>query len=158
MRFILNFFDKISAAKESVREDHKEEDLLLNIATKVMDIMETKIATQRAELDVIVDSTLILWRKCKEVFSKHQTGSDENYRWVLKLENFGKWLYILNVVHEAMIYFDISTIDPAVFAHCSLRLGLIYESLANINQNKKLSGQMEEAHDQLFRSTKLSKL
>jgi hypothetical protein len=35
-----------------------------------------------------------------------------------------------------MCYFDISSIDPAVFAHCSLRLGLTYESLANVNSRK----------------------
>ena len=34
----------IIAAKESLKEDYKEEDLLLNIATKLMDIIVTKIS------------------------------------------------------------------------------------------------------------------
>ena len=42
------------------------------------------------DLDVIVDITLLLWRKCKDVFQKYQTGSEDNYRWVTKLENFSK--------------------------------------------------------------------
>ena len=48
-----------------------------------------------------------------------------------------------------MCYFDISTIDPAVFAHCSLRLGLTYESLANVNSRKstKESSSLNETAD-----------
>lgn len=39
-----------------------------------------------------------------------------------------------------MCYFNISSIDPAVFGHCSLRLGLTYESLANINFKRFTKG------------------
>jgi hypothetical protein len=39
-----------------------------------------------------------------------------------------------------MCIFEISTIDPAVFAHCSLRLGLTFESLANVNSKKLTKG------------------
>jgi len=103
------------------------------------------------DLDVIVDVTLLLWRKCKDIFQKYQTGSEDNFKWVTKLENFSKWLFILNVIHESMCTFEISTIDPAVFAHCSLRLGLTYESLANVNSKKltkESSSVVETADDQ----------
>ena len=46
----------------------------------------------------------------------------------------------LNIIHESMCIFEISTIDPAVFAHCSLRLGLTFESLANVNSKKLTKG------------------
>ena len=45
-------------------------------------------------------------------------------------------MFVLNVAHNSMCYFNVSTIDPAVFAHCSLRLGLVYESLANVLARK----------------------
>jgi hypothetical protein len=48
----------------------------------------------------------------------------------------------LNVVHESMCYFNISSIDPGVFAHCTLRLGLVYESLANIGSRKSALSSM----------------
>ena len=35
-----------------------------------------------------------------------------------------------------MVYFNISIIDPAVFATCSIRLSMIYESLASMNMKK----------------------
>ncbi len=125
-----------------------------------MAIMDSETKPENVDLDIIVDTTLLLWRRCKEIFQKHQTGNEENYKWVFKLDNFAKWLFILNVVHESMCYFNISTIDPAVFAHCSLRLGLIYESLAFIETKKtKNSDTMTEAEEQFFKSstTKLSK-
>ena len=50
---------------------------------------------------------------------------------VTKIENFPKWLFILNVTHESMCYFGFATIDLLVFIHCSLRLGLVYESVAS---------------------------
>ena len=46
----------------------------------------------------------------------------------------------MNVVHDTMCRFDMATIDPAVFAHCSLRLGLIYESLANVSNKRSTKG------------------
>ena len=147
-------FDNDPAEKNSIREDQKDEDLLLNVANRLQAIMDSKIPPEATDLDIIVDTTLLLWRKCKDIFQKFQTGSEENYRWVFKLENFGKWLFILNVVHDSMVCFNIATIDPAVFAHCSLRLGLIYESLAYI-VNKKNQG-MNEMEEQFFRATKFS--
>jgi len=146
---------------DETMKDVKEEDLLLNISYRLMAIMDAETRPEAVDLDVIVDTTLLLWRRCKDVFQKHQTGNEENYKWVFKLDNFGKWLFMLNVVHESMCYFDVATIDPAVFAHCSLRLGLIYESLSFIDIKKT---DMEhqatsEAEEQFFKSstTKFSK-
>lgn len=47
------------------------------------------------------------------------------------MDNFPKWLFILNVTHECMCHFGFTTIDLLVFIHCSLRLGLVYESVAS---------------------------
>lgn len=41
-----------------------------------------------------------------------------------------------------MCLFDISSIDPVVFGHCSIRLGLVYESLANINFKRFTKGKL----------------
>ncbi|RNA15266.1 cilia- and flagella-associated 54, partial [Brachionus plicatilis] len=125
--------DQDIASSPGGAELYKEEDMLFNIAYKLILIIDSNIHPEETDYDVAVDITLLLWKKCKEIFQKYQTGSHDNYRWVTKLENFSKWLYILNVTHESMCYFNISSIDPAVFGHCSLRLGLTYESLANIN-------------------------
>ncbi len=46
----------------------------------------------------------------------------------------------MNVIYESMCYFEVSSIDPAVFAHCSLRLGLVYEALANVLTKKTNRG------------------
>lgn len=125
-----------SLSPRSTIESFKEEDLLASIAHKLMHVINLDIKDEKLDLDVMIDVTLLLWKKCKEVFQKHQTGTQDNYRWVAKLENLSKWLLILNVVHDSMCYFNIATIDPAVFANCSLRLSLVYESLANIGSRK----------------------
>ena len=113
----------------------KEEDLLANVAFRLQIIIKTTTGTTTTDLDFIIDTILLLWRKCRVVFEKCQTGSEENFRWVLKLDN--KWLYILNIVHEAMCRFGFTTIDLQLFMHCSVRLGSAYESLA-IAWSKKL--------------------
>jgi predicted metal-dependent HD superfamily phosphohydrolase len=68
----------------------REEDLLANIANKLMQVISLKIKTEKIDLDIMIDTTLMLWKKCKEVFQKFQTGAQDNYRWVTKLENLGK--------------------------------------------------------------------
>ena len=40
--------------------------------------------------DIVVDSALFLWSKCKSVFQKYQTGSTETARYLQRMENPGK--------------------------------------------------------------------
>lgn len=39
-----------------------------------------------------------------------------------------------------MCYFNLSIIDPAAFAHCSIRLGLVYEAVANVLTRRTAKG------------------
>jgi hypothetical protein len=141
---------------KSINDVSKEEDYLANIAHKLLHTINFNSNVAQADFDIMIDTTLMLWKKCKETFEKYQTGSHDNYLWVNKLENLSKvknsqgktvplrlilsvlfsscpkWLYILSVVHDSMCFYNISSIDPAVFAHCSLRLGFVYEAFANI--------------------------
>ena len=72
----------------------------------------TKLKPEKTDLDVVVDVTLLLWKKCKDIFQKYQTGSQDNYRWVTKLENFSKVNFSEFIILFWYIYwlmFDIST-------------------------------------------------
>ena len=60
----------------------------------------------------------------------------------MKLENFPKWLFILNLIHEAICHFEFQSADISFFIYCSLRLGLVYESLG-ICSAKKLNKAVE---------------
>ena len=64
--------------------------MLASIANKLMHVINLNTKSEKLDLDIMVDTTLLLWKKCKEVFQKHQTGSQDNYRWVTKLENLSK--------------------------------------------------------------------
>ena len=134
-----NFID-VTDAHET--EAAREEDLLANIAFCLQKIMETHTETTNTDFDLIIDTILLLWRKCRAAFEKWQTGSEENFRWVVKLDN--KWLYVLNIVHEAMCRFGFTTVDLQLFMHCSVRLGLAYESLAIVWSKKSASSQLQE--------------
>lgn len=59
------------------------------------------------------------------------------------MDNFPKWLFILNVTHDCMCHFGFPTIDLLVFIHCSLRLGLVYESVASVIGSLKGTGASE---------------
>jgi hypothetical protein len=43
----------------------------------------------------VVDTTLMLWKKCKDVLQKFQTGAQDNFKWINKLENFSKVDFII---------------------------------------------------------------
>lgn len=75
-------------------DSFKDEDLLANIANKLMQVINLNIKSEKLDLDVMIDTTLLLWKRCKEVFQKYQTGAQDNYRWVTKLENLSKVNYI----------------------------------------------------------------
>ena len=42
------------------------------------------------DLDMMVDATLMLWKRCKEVFARYQTGSTDNPKYLHRMENAGK--------------------------------------------------------------------
>ncbi|VDH93978.1 Hypothetical predicted protein, partial [Mytilus galloprovincialis] len=86
------------------------------------------------EVDIIVDAALILWNKTKNVFQKHQTGSSDNPKYLTKMENPSKWVFLLDVVHKALCWCGISSVDPALTAEVVLRLALVLESSANIDE------------------------
>lgn len=68
----------------------KDEDLLVLIAHKLLMIMDSSTCADANDHDVIIDSILILWGKCKDVFGKVQTGSEETFRWVRALKSVVK--------------------------------------------------------------------
>ena len=39
---------------------------------------------------MIIDATLLLWRKCKDVFQRFQTGSTDNPKYLHKMDNPSK--------------------------------------------------------------------
>jgi len=142
-------------AESQETESTKEEDLLTNVAFRLQIIMNATIDKTTSDLDLIIDTILLLWRKCKTAFEKYQTGSEENFRWVLKLDN--KWLYILNIVHEAMCFFGFTTIDLQLFMNCSVRLSSTYESLAiawskkkTVSPEKKTTNSSEQAKSDAY--------
>lgn len=78
--------EALSDVNESVHsqetEPVKDEDYLTNIAYKILDIMESGLPPAQTDRDVIFDTILFLWKRCRDVFQKVQTGSEENFRWV----------------------------------------------------------------------------
>lgn len=86
------------------------------------------------EVDMVVDAALILWNKTKVVFQKHQTGSSDNPKYLTKMDNPSKWVFLLDVVHKALCWCGISSVDPALTAEVVLRLALVLESSANIDE------------------------
>ena len=42
------------------------------------------------DMDMMVDATLMLWKKCKEIFAKYQTGSTDNPKYLQRMDNPSK--------------------------------------------------------------------
>jgi hypothetical protein len=49
-----------------------------------------------------------------------------------------QWVYILDVVHKVLCWCGISSVDPALTAEVVLRLALVFESSAHIDDGKIL--------------------
>ena len=47
-----------------------------------------------------------------------------------------QWVYILDVVHKVLCWCGISSVDPALTAEVVLRLALVFESSAHIDEGR----------------------
>lgn len=47
-----------------------------------------------------------------------------------------QWVYILDVVHKVLCWCGISSVDPALTAEVVLRLALVFESSAHMDEGK----------------------
>ncbi|XP_046336681.2 cilia- and flagella-associated protein 54-like isoform X2 [Haliotis rufescens] len=108
------------------------QDDLINLAEVLLSIVSGPFLQENIEIDMIVDAGLFLWNKCKVVFQKFQTGSVDNPRYLHKMENPNKWMFLLDAVHQVLCWSGISSVDPALTAEVVLRLALVYESSAHL--------------------------
>ena len=58
-------------------------------------------------MDIVVDTSLFLWSKCKAVFQKFQTGFVDNPRYLLKMDDYKK----VCVVKLTCVYYVRRSID-----------------------------------------------
>ncbi|XP_053377953.1 cilia- and flagella-associated protein 54-like isoform X4 [Mercenaria mercenaria] len=122
-----------SVLAQSTRSVNLNDEMIL-LADILMSVISGPFTPETIEVDVIVDAALFLWNKCKAVFQKYQTGSVDNPKYLSKMENPTKWVYILDVVHQLLCWCGISSVDPALTAEVVLRLGLVLESSAHLDQ------------------------
>ncbi|XP_033102653.1 cilia- and flagella-associated protein 54-like isoform X3 [Anneissia japonica] len=85
---------------------------------------------ENIDRDMMVDATLFLWSKCKAVFQKFQTGAADSGKYLQRMDQPGKWVHILNIIHEVMYWCGLNNIDPGVTAEVALRLALVLENNA----------------------------
>ncbi|XP_056000170.1 cilia- and flagella-associated protein 54-like isoform X4 [Ostrea edulis] len=121
-----------SQAATSTRSLSLNDDLI-QVAEVMMTIVNGPFVPSKIEVDMVVDAALFLWNKTKSVFQKHQSGSADNPKYLQKMENPNKWVYILDVVHKVLCWCGISSVDPALTAEVVLRLALVFESSAHID-------------------------
>ncbi|KAL4227140.1 hypothetical protein ACF0H5_015113 [Mactra antiquata] len=122
-----------SVIAQSVRSVNLNDELI-QLADTLMSVVTGPFSPETIEVDIIVDAALYMWNKCKTVFQKYQTGSVDNPKYLSKMENPTKWVYILDVVHQLLCWCGISSVDPALTAEVVLRLGLVLESSAHLDQ------------------------
>ncbi|XP_069141650.1 cilia- and flagella-associated protein 54-like isoform X4 [Argopecten irradians] len=112
-------------------------DELIHVAEVLMSIVTGPFKPSDIEVDMVVDTALFLWNKTKAVFQKHQTGSLDNPKYLQRMDSPSKWVYILDVVHQVLGWCGLSSVDPALTAEVVLRLALVLESSANLDDGKE---------------------
>ncbi|XP_021355787.1 cilia- and flagella-associated protein 54-like isoform X2 [Mizuhopecten yessoensis] len=112
-------------------------DELIHVAEVLITIITGPFKPSDIEVDMVVDTALFLWNKTKAVFQKHQTGSLDNPKYLQRMDSPNKWVYILDVVHQVLGWCGLSSVDPALTAEVVLRLALVLESSANMDDGKE---------------------
>lgn len=123
--------DNVRSTVASVRSLIGQDDLI-TLADVLMSIVNGPFKRENIEVDMVVDATLYLWGKCKSVFQKFQTGSIDNPRYLQKMDNSHKWMYLLDCVHQVLGWTGISSVDPTLTAEVVLRLAMVLESSAQL--------------------------
>ncbi|XP_006820960.1 cilia- and flagella-associated protein 54-like [Saccoglossus kowalevskii] len=116
------------ASQKSVIVSHHDD--MINLAELLNSCVHDPVGVT-VDRDMIVDATLFLWNKCKNTFQKFQTGASDSGKYLQRMDNPGKWVHILSIVHEVMYWCGISLVDPAVTAEVALRLALVLENNAS---------------------------
>ncbi|XP_064633928.1 cilia- and flagella-associated protein 54-like isoform X3 [Lineus longissimus] len=111
-------------------------DDLIQLAEVLLSISSGPYSMAEMDMDSVMDAVVFLWNKAKAVLQKYQTGSIDNARYLQKMENPSKWVYILHIVHQVMGWCNFSTVDPALSAEVAIRLALVLESSATIDESK----------------------
>ncbi|XP_064604908.1 cilia- and flagella-associated protein 54-like isoform X2 [Liolophura sinensis] len=119
-------------------------DDLIQLADVLMSVVNGKFTKESFCVDMMVDGGLFLWKKCKAIFEKYQTGSD-NAKYLQRMEQPGKWLYILDSVHQILCWCGISRVDPALTSEVVLRLALVLESAAQMDFHDDSRSQLKES-------------
>ncbi|CAH1784493.1 unnamed protein product [Owenia fusiformis] len=112
------------------------DDLIL-LGETLVSVTTGSFSPDEMDMDIMVDAALFLWNKCKAVFQKYQTGSAESAKYLNKMENPSKWVYILDMVHQVLGWCGVSSVDPALTAEVSLRLGMVLESSAMLDAKEE---------------------
>ncbi|ELU16988.1 hypothetical protein CAPTEDRAFT_224115 [Capitella teleta] len=110
------------------RSNNGMQDDLIEFAEVLLSVINGPLTQDQFDNDMMVDATLFLWSKCKAIFQKFQTGSTDNPKYLQKMDNPGKWVYLLDIVHQALSWSGLSSIDPALTAEVVLRLSLVFEA------------------------------
>ncbi|CAL1546460.1 unnamed protein product [Lymnaea stagnalis] len=129
----------VNPSSASVRSVTVGDDLL-HLADVLLSIIDGQFQKDKVEIDIVVDASVFLWSKCKLVFQKYQTGSVDNIKFLQKIDNPSKWMFLLKVVHLALGWSGISYVDPALTAEVVLRLAMCYESSAQLDISDDKSG------------------
>ncbi|XP_078090725.1 cilia- and flagella-associated protein 54 [Mustelus asterias] len=100
------------------------------------------------DVDMVVDATLFLWRKCKAVLQRGNFGIIGSTKYLKKLDNFGKWMHILSILQEVTIWCNLGDIDPLVMVDITLYAAGLLEALADSYLKSKIkSGTTIVAHE-----------
>ncbi|XP_023930113.1 cilia- and flagella-associated protein 54-like [Lingula anatina] len=122
-----------TAPTASARPGGLQHDELIQVADVLLSVIAGSFSPEKMDLDMIVDAALFLWNKCKSVFQKYQTGSTENAKYLQKMENASKWVYILDIVHQVLGWCGMSSVDPTLTAEVVVRLALVMEASATLD-------------------------
>ena len=70
-------------------------DDLIHLAEVLLSVVTGPYQHGEMDMDMIVDACLCLWNKCKAVFQKYQTGSQDNPKYLQKMDNPSKVGYFM---------------------------------------------------------------
>ncbi|XP_048409672.2 cilia- and flagella-associated protein 54-like [Stegostoma tigrinum] len=106
------------------------------------------------DVDMIVDAVLFLWQKCKTVLQRGNFGVTGSTKYLKKLDNVGKWMHILSILQEVIIWCNLGDVDPVLMVDITLYSAGLLETLADASiKSKKKPGDIATRETQTDTAT-----
>eukprot|EP00795_Rhopilema_esculentum_P002324 gene2324-17958_t len=132
-KVLLGMEEKEASEVYSVKQSSTRVSSFVDDILKLVDVLESCVNGEMSKIiisgmrDILVDTCLFIWSRCKSHYSRVTSSSAESFKNVLQDPNMEKWFRVLAVAQRATIEVGLAEIDVNTCAEISIKFALFVE-------------------------------